>query len=281
MANFNRPYSPEIVGHIREFLETEQTNGTPREYLVKIDGQQIFPKTANLEMFETYQSFLTPGTHSVSFIIYKGGSRHNDKFTLAYSTPNAAEQSLNGLDREEEFAERLARHDNENELLELREINGKLREKLRKKKKKISRLEETILEIQSNRYKLGKLNLGGLSSIALEGVVRRNTHWFRAMPGASALAGVIEADNQRLVGGSTEENPEAEASFSREDDKNQDESISLDAEQQFDLNTGKAIRQAFSTQEEHAKAIGILKLLSHRKDLMDDVLEMLQAEVPS
>ena len=75
MATFNREYSEAIVNYIREFLESEEGRESPRDFVIKLDGEQLFPKTNNLAMFDSFKSFLNPTTRTVTFLIYKGTSQ--------------------------------------------------------------------------------------------------------------------------------------------------------------------------------------------------------------
>ena len=113
MATFNREYSEAIVNYIREFLESEEARAHPRDFVIKLDGEQLFPKTSNIAMFDSYKSFLNPTTRTVTFLIYKGTSQHNDKYVLTYNAPAPEPQKetgLSGPDLEEEFATRLRQH---------------------------------------------------------------------------------------------------------------------------------------------------------------------------
>lgn len=277
MAVSHHKYTDGIVQHLYGILRAESQKGTPRDYEVRVDSAKVIPRTPALELFDSFAEFIRPETHTVTVVFYRGTSQHNDKYILYLrDNPFGGGEGLAGPDLEEQITSKLKDQRKDFELDGLKKKNRKLRQKIRKKNKYIDKLENKLMEHKAQRFHLGKINMGDLSSYALEGIIRRNTHWLAGVPGGKALAGAIEADNEQkakaLQGPADQPPPEGKASFQAAT------APALTPEQQIDIATGSQIRNGFPVGrlEEVQKVLG---LLASRPDLLDDTIEFLTKKI--
>lgn len=273
MAVSHHKYSDGIVQHLQEILFAEQAKGNPKDYEVRIDNARVIPRTKVVDLYETFPALIKPESLTVSVIIYRGGSQHNDTYVM-YLRDLPFGASLDGPDVDQQVAAKLKEQEKDFRLSGLVKKNRNLQRKLKRKKKYIAKLEDTILEQKANRFKLGSINLGELSSYAVEGMVRRNTGWLRGLPMGEALAGVIEADNEaqaKALESAENTQPQTEASFQK---AGASSASGLTEEQLVDMATGGEIRKGFTA--EQLPALGtIIRTLAARPDLLGEVNEFL------
>jgi len=269
MAVSHHKYSDGIIQHLQEILFAENSKGTPKDFEVRIDNGRIIPRTKVVDLFETFPAQIKPESLTVTVIIYRGASQHNDTYVM-YLRETPFGPTLDGTDIDEQVAAKLAEQEKNYKLSGLQKTNRKLRRKLKTKKKYIAKLEDTILENKANRFKLGSINIGELGSYAVEGMVRRNTQWLRGLPMGEALAGAIEADNaeqaKALESGEQSE-PQGQASFQKAGAATAPQ---FTEEQLVDMATGGEIRKGF-TQEQLPELGSIIRALAARPDLLGEV----------
>lgn len=270
MATSHHKYTDGIVRHLGNILSAEAQKGTPKEYEIRVDGIKVVPRTSAIELFDSFTEFIHSDAATVTVLLFRGASQYSDKYVLSIGNNPMESQSLNGPEIEDRINHKLREAQREHELKGLKKENQKLRLKLKRKKKYISNLEDSLLEHQEKKFHLGDINLGELSSHVLEGIVRRNTHFLTALPGGQALAGAIEADNEQKAKALNAPAPEATASFQREED----DSPNLTTEQLTDLATGAQIRTAFPA-ESLPQVQDVLRLLAGRPKLIGSTIEYL------
>jgi hypothetical protein len=73
-----------------------------------------------------------------------------------------------------------------------------LQQQLTEAEEYIEQLESRLEEEKDKKIKF-KDNIGDIASQALEGMLRRNLHWFSGVPVLEGLAGTIQEDNKRLA----------------------------------------------------------------------------------
>lgn len=272
MAVSHHKYSDGIVQHLQEVLLAENSKGTPKDYEVRIDNGRIIPRTKVVELFDTFPAHIKPESLTVTVIIYRGKSNHNDSYVM-YLRETPFGPTLDGTEVDQQVAAKLAEQEKNFKLSGLVKTNRKLRRKLKRKKKYIAKLEDTILENKANRFKLGSINLGELGSYAMEGMVRRNTGWLRGLPMGEALAGAIEADNEaqaKALESGEQSQPQGQATFQKAGAA----APQFTEEQLVDMATGGEIRKGF-TQEQLPELGTIIRALAARPDLLGEVVEFI------
>jgi len=119
----------------------------------------------------------------------------------------------------------------------------------------IEQLEKQLVEAKNTKVS-AKENFGGVVSLALESVVRRNTHLLSGIPlVGQGLAGVVEQDNKRLEDtamNSPKAVEERNATFKRvvnEGEKQTPVTAAISKEDQETLAYFQSLRQAFTGSE--------------------------------
>lgn len=76
------PYSDSSVRHFYNGLVMKQKNGVPLEYEIRMDEEQITPRSKDLSNFFSFQEFMSNSTESIEFWIYKATSKRYDKYVF-------------------------------------------------------------------------------------------------------------------------------------------------------------------------------------------------------
>jgi len=209
-------YSPEKIDRLRLYLQQVHEDGFPLYYEIKVDDLMVVPKTNNPALFEKFQLHLDDDSLKVSIYIYKGNSNYSDKYHFYINAKSKEEAvQLSGL---EDNSKQNQLTENQLQKRDISDLQGKISEqdeKLRQAEEYITTLESEVEKFRGKKFHMGDINLAELSSIMLEGIIRRNTHLLAQIPGAESLAGVIENDNKTKKPDSAEN---ANASFSKESD---------------------------------------------------------------
>lgn len=276
-------FDQQKVNNLKTHLDTMAGKGKAKFYEIYVDALKAVPKTDVAEEFESYEDYLTANTNEIRIVIYNSeASPRNEQYVFsmkAKSPEEALDLGLNGvafrgysskdLMQLRQQKERKTAEGFEIQALkrQINELNGEIEEK----DQYIERLENGIEHAKANGNKIGGMHIGDIVSVALEGIVRRNTHLIAQVPALNGLAGIIERDNINPVQATTQQ-PETEVTFK----KKEQAAPTLTEEDQQCLALMKNIQSHF-TADEFTKVINILDALSKEKTQITPVMELLAA----
>lgn len=274
-------FSQQKVDRLKSHLEAMAAKGKPKFYEIYVDSMQAVAKTDEPSEFEGYEDYMSPDTSTIKILIYcSGASPRNEKYVFsmkAKSQEEALDLGLNGIanrsystkeldqlrqQRERKTAEAIEIHDLKQEVKDLSD-------ELDEKEAYIQQLEAGIEKAKENGNKIGGMHVGEIVSVALEGLVRRNTHLIAQVPVLEGLAGIIDKDNQRPQPALNQ--PDAEVSFQ----KKTEAAPALSEQEKEFLALFHEIQRHFN-EGEISQIIDMLEALSKDKTKMALVLDLLQ-----
>lgn len=276
------------IERLKHFLESAYEKGKPKFYEVFVDNLKAVDKTSDPDCFDEYLVYMGEDTRMVKVLIYTSTENcpRNDKFIFTVTSPQKErderrKQELSGIEIEEKIHSvvQMERDKMNTELLK-KEI-AQLKEELEESDTYIEQLEKKLEETR-NIKATAKENLGEVFSLALENMIRRNTHLLGGIPlVGQGLAGVVEEDNKRLeeaIANSPQAIEERRVSFKKVHEN--ERSISgntISKEDQETLDYFNSLRQAF-TETELLQVLEIISTLSYTKDCIPSVLDLLKEE---
>lgn len=158
---------------------------------------------------------------------------------------------------------------------------AQLKEELEESDTYIEQLEKKLEETRNTKA-TAKENLGEVFSLALENMIRRNTHLLGGIPlVGQSLAGVVEQDNKRLeeaIANSPQAIEERQVTFKKMyESEKPTSSNTISKEDQDTLDYFNSLRQAF-TEPELLQVLEIISTLSYTKECIPSVLDLLKEE---
>lgn len=274
------------VDRLKNHLVAMAEKDKAKFYEIFVDSLKAVPKTDEPSEFEGYEDYLTPDSIQLKIVIYNSGnSPRNDQYIFmfrAQSREDAMDIGLNGgpertysyRDIGEWRKTRKIQTEEQMEISRLKKENSELKSTVKERDEEIEQLSEVIIEARQNGNKIGGINAGELLSVALEGIVRRNTHLIAQVPVLNGLAGIIERDNERGPAPAIGQ-PEGEVSFRMKDQSESSQTLTP-AEKDF-LGFFKELQTYFSPKELE-QVIEILDRMSKDKSLLAEVVEMITDE---
>ncbi len=133
-------YSPETIKEFYDRLVSKQSLGIRLEYEIRVDHEQIIPRSTDLNDFFSFQSFILQQTQQIEIFLYKGNSNRYDKYVFEMEKIPSLETTI-----QSRLAEELKK-------IQLEWEFKRLHQELRDAKDKIKELKETSKE-QKNRIK--------------------------------------------------------------------------------------------------------------------------------
>jgi hypothetical protein len=278
------------IERLKHFLESATEKGRPKFYEVFVDNLKAVDKTSDPEAFDEYLVYMSDDTRMVKVLIYTSTENcpRNDKFIFTVTSQekerdDKRRQELSGFEIEEKIQSvvQQEREKMNTELLkkELQEI----KEELEEAETYIEDLEKKLVEAKNTKVS-AKENFGEVVSLALESIVRRNTHLLSGIPMiGQGLAGVVEQDNKRLEDtalNSASAIQERNVTFKRvvnDDEDKASAKSTISKEDGETLDYFKTLREAFSG-EEMVQVLQIIGVLSYQKESIPSVLELLKDE---
>lgn len=275
-------FSQQKVDRLKNHLEAMAEKGKAKFYEIFVDAMQAVPKTDEPKEFEAYEDYITPDTNTMKILIYSSGaSPRNEKYMFsmkAKTQEEALDMSLNGIGFKSYTTKeldqlRVQRERKVNEQIEIHDLKKEIKElnhELDEKEQYIEKLEAGIEKAKANGNKIGGVHIGEIVSVALEGMVRRNTHLIAQVPALEGLAGIINKDNEKPP---ALNQPDAEVSFQ----KKSEAAPALSEQEKEFLALFKEIQRHFS-EAEIGQIIEMLEALSKDKTKISPVLELLQGD---
>lgn len=275
-------YDQQKVDRLKNHLAAMAAKQKPKHYEIFVDGLKGVPKTDDPNDFDSYEDYMTPDTNEVRIKIYDSANTpRNEQYVFCVKAKDREEalmQSVSGLpnrsysrtslfDLKEEFDKKAQAG---REVAQLKQDNKDLNDELDEKVAYIEELEGLLAEARANGNKLGGIDVGDMLSVALEGLIRRNTHLLARFPATKGLAGIIDADSKRS-GIDTPQPEETQVSFKRKSEA---------TEPQMDEQVREFVRvfnelQNHFTEEEFMQVMGLLNYLCGNKTRLGEIADFI------
>lgn len=274
-------FDQQKVDRLKNHLTAMAEKGKAKHYEIFVDGLKAVTKTDEPSEFDGYEDYMTADTEQIKIIIYNSSSSpRNDQYVFmvkARSRDEATNIGLNGFEVKSFSKNSLSDwRQTQNlktaegmEIATLKRENLELRKELQESQEYADELAEAIEAAKANGNKIGGVHWGEVFSVALEGLVRRNTHIIAQIPAAAGLAGLIDKDNNRSD--TPEEN--AEVSFKKKETTSNNAPVLTEQEKEF-IRLFRELEKLFN-QDEIGQAMQILDALSKDKTQIQPVLELL------
>lgn len=277
------------IERLKHYLESASEKGKPKFYEIFVDNLKAVDKTCDPDAFDEYLVYMGEDTRMVKVLIYTSTEAcpRNDKFLFTLNPPdkekdNKRRGELSGIEIEEKIHSVVQQEkDKMNTELLKKEIE-QLQSDLEETEQYVAELEKK-LEESKNTKATAKENLGEVFSLALESMIRRNTHLLGGIPLlGQGLAGVVEQDNKRqeeAVLNSSSAIEERNVTFKRVvlNDNQSAAKGNISKEDEETLAYFQSLRQAFS-ETELLQVLEIIAILSNQKESISSVQELLGDE---
>ncbi len=276
-------YDQQKIDRIKTHLATMAEKGKAKTYEIYVDALKAVPRTDEPSEFDGYEDYMTADSEQIKIIIYNSAlSPRNDQYVFVLKARNredAITQGLNGFPARTfthnslgAWRENLIHKDAQSlEIAGLKKENAELRRELAEAEEYADTLAEAVEAAKANGNKIGGVHWGDVLSVAVEGLVRRNTHLLKKIPAVSGLAGIIEQDNQRT---DTEPETNSEVTFKKKEETTIHEPVMSPQEQEF-LLLFREMQKHFQ-ENEIEQVLEILDMFSKDKSQITPVLELLQ-----
>lgn len=282
MAIVNQKYNAAKINLLHQVLQSDAEEERPREYDIVVDDLKVVRRTTDPDKFFLHEDFINGETKTVIITIYEGTSKRNTRYIFELKEGvEEAKATLSGVENvmNEKLLQQRKAWEYEQLQKELEELKGEMEEQ----ESYVEKLEAMLQEERGKKVSI-KDNWGEVMSVALEGMVRRNSHLLGGIPMiGQGLAGVIEQDNKRLEDAainSPKAIEERKVSFKRvveDDEKQPTVTNGVSKEDQETLAYFQSLRQAF-TESELLQVLDIISSLSQDKDSIATVVDLLGGE---
>lgn len=278
--NFDQQKIDRLKNHLVAMAGKEKA----KHYEIFVDALKAVPKTDEPNDFDGYEDYMTPDTEQIKIIIYNSSlSPRNDQYVFLLKARNREEATNLGLNGTPvktfsrnsltEWREKQEHKDAQSlEIMALKKENADLRKELAESEEYADQLAAAVEAAKENGNKIGGVHWGEVISVALEGLVRRNTHIISQIPAVSGLAGLIEKDNTKTSELSQENK---EVSFKKKEAAPTEPTLTPQ-EKEF-VSLFHELQKLF-TPEEIGQIIELLDLMSKDKEMLADVLEYLEGD---
>lgn len=275
MAIVKEKYTAQKINLLFQLLQSDHEDGRPREYDICVDDLKVVRRTTDPEKFFAHEDFINEGTSYITITLYEGTSKRNTRYVYNMKDGEDEKTTLSGIDQT--LNDKINAQRKQWDFEQLQKENEDLKGELEEQNEYIEKL-ETMLEEEKTKKGSIKDNWSEVFSLAIEGMVRRNTHLLNGIPLiGQGLAGVVENDNKRLedkIENAESKTEERHASFQR---INNDEKALLNEEEKKLISYYKKLQQTF-TKEELTTIVQIIGLFSMEKENIQTVYEMLTEE---
>ena len=287
MAIVNQKYNGAKINLLHQVLQSDAEEGRPREYDIVVDDLKVVRRTTDPDKFFLHEDFINGDTKTVIITIYEGTSKRNTRYLFALKEGEEEKATLSGI--ENVMNEKMIQQRKTWEYEQLQKELEELKEEMDEQEAYVEKLEGMLQDEKGKKVSL-KDNWGEVMGVALEGMVRRNSHLLGGIPMiGQGLAGVIEQDNRRIE--SSIQNPvpqdqyESKVVFKKVADSPEEEAPvreallrpALSKEDEQALNYFKSLQTHF-TEPELSQLFEIIGRLSHDKENLSDVLDLLRDE---
>jgi hypothetical protein len=152
-------YSEVSIQKFYKHLLLKQQNKVNFEYEIRVDSEQIMPRSKDLSCFYSFKDFITSQTEIVEILLYRGLSRNYEKYVYELS-----ERKTTQLDIDKIVAQELEKYKKEREFIELLKTVEEYKTKNSELKAKIEILEAESKNGASMKDLIGLFSQSGLLS---------------------------------------------------------------------------------------------------------------------
>jgi hypothetical protein len=259
------PYNQKKIEMLAGQIRDGHDSNDPIEYEIEVDDDRVVRRTSDPEMFYAFNEYVDGKTKSITVKIYYGSSNNNEKhiFIMGGELIDPAEIQKRieaGVDqkmREKEFTDLVVK-------------NKELEQQVKELEQEVEELEKERHTLIASRSPLSGV-IGEIGSSVVENLIKRNPKFISRIPGAGALAGLMEQPP-----------PAADAEHTEVNYKLKDQSLpgqssvsQLTEEQLFALDFGMGMKGLF-TKDEFDKVSKIVQLLAEDKSRLDLIIELLK-----
>lgn len=258
MALFEDNYDALKIEKLKLSLQKQSDSGKPQYFEIYVDGLKAVPKTNDINEFDHYENFMLEDTEKIRILVYTASaiSPRNDQFT--YRLKKQKEEpviqvqqqtpTLNGTDIEARIDEKMKQQRERWEHDLLKKELDETKKQLKEAEDYSEKLEGELTVLRSKKGQIGNINIGEVASVALEGLVRRNTDLLAKIPGAESLAGIIEADNKEKYSSQTT-HQDTEVSFKKKTETPVQNGAILSEEEKGYIAFMRSLAESFSDKE--------------------------------
>ncbi|MBX3164687.1 MAG: hypothetical protein KF900_09405 [Bacteroidetes bacterium] len=280
-------FDQQKIDRLKNHLVSMAQKGKAKHYEIFVDNLKAVPKTDEPNDFDAYEDYMNADTEQIRILIYNSSaSPRNDQYVFMLKARNRTEANnigLNGFETTKPHSKTSLndwREEKNKQSAEQRQIavllseNEELREELEERENEIEEYRAAIKEAKANGNKIGGIHLGDVLSLALEGLVKRNTHLLAKLPATAGLAGLIEQENK------TDTNENAEVSFSKKDNSTLSDTAAapaLSEEEQTFIRLMRELEKLYS-EEEMSAVMELLDFLSKDKTQLQILIDFLSQE---
>ena len=289
-------YAPTKIENLKNYLVSMAAKGNAKFYEIFVDSLKAVPKTDEPNHFDNYEDYMTQESEQIRIVIYNSNlSPRNDQYVFiikARSRDEANNMGLQGFAVKSFSKNSLSgwRDRQVHQSIETKDFEiTQLKKEISELKKEVTQAEEDYEALQQelneanaqieiakkNSNKLGGVHFGDIASVALEGLIRRNTHIIAKIPGGSGLAGLIEKDNNR-DGSENFQQEDTEVSFKKKNQSTEtkketvSEPVLTENEKRF-IAIMKELEKHFS-EEEMSQIMMVLDYFSKNRDFLEEVI---------
>jgi hypothetical protein len=281
MAKYIEEYNPQKIELIKRMMEKQAEKGKPMAFEIYLDNFKVVFKTTDLAEFDSYEDLMTKDTKYLRINTYETQSENTGQTKYVFEFPEkkieqqpvVIEKGLGEVEVSNKIKETLAVERDRWDKEQLNKELDKTKLALQEAEEYIDNLQAQIESARVKPNHLGKLDLGLLAGVALEGVMRKNPQWLTKVPGFEGLAGIIEKENE---GGTQTNTPAEETEVSVK--KKSDNKVVLTENEQRCLNFGKQVADLFED-DEIVILVKIINALGNDTTQLKPVAELLNIEV--
>ncbi|MFN4313294.1 MAG: hypothetical protein ACK4E0_03300 [Chitinophagaceae bacterium] len=176
------------IDKLKHLLTEMAAKGQARPFEIFVDGLKVVPKTEDVKEFENYEYYINEDSEKIRILIYYSlTSPRNDQYVY-YIQRSRMEKPLNGLgELEGMIQEKLEARDREHEARQIKQELEETKKQLEEAEQYAELLEGQLEQANSNKHKLGKLDLVELGSLVLERMAAKNVGTLERM----GLGGIV------------------------------------------------------------------------------------------
>ena len=163
------------IDKLKHLLTELAGRGQARPFEIFVDGLKVVPKTEDVKEFENYEYYINEDSEKIRILIYYSiTSPRNDQYVY-YIQRGKVDKPLNGLgDLDGIIQEKLEARDREHEARQIKQELEETKKQLEEAEQYADQLEKQLELANSNKHKLGKLDLVELGSLVLERMAAKN-----------------------------------------------------------------------------------------------------------
>ncbi len=274
MAIVKEKYTAPKINLLFQLIQSDHEDGRPRDYDICVDDLKVVRRTTDPEKFFSHEDFINEETKFITITLYEGTSKRNTRYVYNMKD-GETENTLSGI--EQTVNDKIRAQRKQWDFEQLQKENDDLKGELEEQSEYIEKL-ETMLEEEKSKKASIKDNWSEVFSLALEGMVRRNTHLLNGIPLiGQGLAGVVEHDNRKLADkleNTESKTEEGHASYQKIYNA---ERNGISEEEKKVIAYYQKLQQTF-TKEELTTIVQIIGLFSMEKENIQTVYEMLTEE---